>query len=63
MSRKIIEPRKRVGVYIEESLLQRFHSHYELGRAQYGEFTKIINELLKRHLDELDEKELAFKNQ
>jgi len=61
MSKKHLEhPRRRIGVYVGEDLLSRFDTHYE---GRYGEFTKIINDLLKHHLNELDEKQLRFRKE
>jgi len=57
MVRKRVEnPRKQVGVYIEEHLLYRFHSFHEDGKAPYGKFTSVINDLLRTYLSELENK-------
>lgn len=61
MPRKRSEkPRRRIGVYIEEDLILRFHTHYKkeraLEKAQYGDFTQLLNDLLRTHLSELDTK-------
>lgn len=51
MSRKKLEKqRKRIGVYIEEELLMRFKEHYD----QYGDFTQLVNDILKAHLDKVE---------
>ena len=61
MSRKRTEnPRLRIGVYLDEMLVKRFDAHYE---DRYGEFTRVLNELLKHHLDFLDETKLRFRKE
>ena len=53
MPRKKLENvRRRVGVYLEERLLDRFHRLYD----EYGDFTSVMNELLEKHLEEKEKK-------
>jgi hypothetical protein len=54
MPRQRVEhPRRRVGVYLEVRLINKFGDHYE---GRYGEFTRVINDLLRNHLNELEAK-------
>lgn len=50
MRKKLEKERKRIGVYVEVELLERFKTHY----TEYGDFTSLINELLLAKLNSLD---------
>jgi len=50
--KKLDDVRRRVGVYLDVRLLERFHRLYE----NYGDFTSVMNELLKKHLEEKESK-------
>lgn len=52
--KKLEKPRKQIGVYIEEELLTRFHNNYENKKAPFGEFTSVLNTILRTYLNELD---------
>lgn len=48
-------PRKRVNVYLDESLLTEFSLlHFDpiRGRSEYGELTAVLNTLLRGYLEE-----------
>lgn len=48
--KKLEKPRKRIGIYLEEELIIRFKHHHK----EYGDFTSVINDLLRARLEELD---------
>ena len=55
--RTLSDPRKRVNLYIEESLLTRFTLLYfdpTRGNFEYGKLSEVINSLLRLELDKID---------
>ena len=55
--RRFSEPRKRVNVYLNENLISRFTLFYfdaARGRADFGMLSNKINELLEKHLNEVE---------
>jgi len=55
--RSLSDPRKRVNLYIEESLLTRFtllHFDPTRGNFEYGKLSEAVNNLLRIELDRLD---------
>lgn len=53
---KMLEPRKRTTIYLRTDLLLRFKHHYK----DHGDFSTLLNDLLRVHLEGLDsgEKEM-----
>lgn len=47
---KLPGERKRIGIYIEVELVTRFKDHF----TNYGDFTTVINDILRTKLNELD---------
>jgi hypothetical protein len=39
-------------------LIERFHASH----SRFGDFSHVVNDLLKKYLDELDEKEREFQS-
>jgi metal-responsive CopG/Arc/MetJ family transcriptional regulator len=54
--KRSLTPKKRTSVLLEEDLIERFHASH----SRFGDFSHVVNDLLKKYLDELDEKENAF---
>lgn len=50
------EPRKRTTIYLREDLLTKFKTHYK----DHGDFSTLLNDLLKVHLQELDRGEIEM---
>lgn len=58
--RALADSRRRVNVYISEELLLKFnliHFDPSRGRPEYGRLSEIINQLLRFHLDDIEQKE------
>lgn len=53
---KMPEPRKRTTIYLREDLLTKFKLHYK----DHGDFSTLLNDLLKVHLQELDRGEIEM---
>jgi hypothetical protein len=53
---KNINPCSRTTIYLEDDLVIKFKHHYR----GYGDFSKLMNDLLRNHIDTLDRGEKAL---